>query len=432
LANVTVEDVGPCKKHLKITIPKDDVQKKVEENYDKLKSSAVVAGFRKGHVPRKLLERRFSAEVLEDVKQALLSDASQKAVEEKDLKPIGEPSFDNVSFEPGKDCVFEITLEVEPEFDVPPYKGLNLAKAAAKVTPAEVEKGLEALRMRRAKLELMPADTAVAADDLIVCDWRVVCGGETAADQKDAEVFVGGKRSGGLDLEKPLSEALAGAKFGEAREVKGKFSDDYPVEKWRGKDCALTVTPKEIRRPRAPELNEEFAKAMDFDSVDELKKAVERSLLQGKEREVALALEQQLFDKLLEKAPFDLPQGVLKAQARNIMLRQQYRLRQRGVPDEEIEKHLEDLRNASEDAAARNLKIFFILDRIADKEKIYVTETEVEARIAAMANSYRMTPQRMRAQIEQEGSLSELRSGMREDKIVDFLLKNSTIEEEKG
>ena len=172
----------------------------------------------------------------------------------------------------------------------------------------------------------MPAGTPVAADDVIVCDWKIASEGETVADQKDAELHVHGRRSGGLEMEQDLAEALAGAKFGESREVKAKFLDSYPVEKWRGKDGALTVTVKEVRRPVAPELNEEFAKAMDFDSLEELKKAVPHSITQSKERDAALALEQQLFDQLLTAAPFELPQGVLKAQARNIMLRQQYRL----------------------------------------------------------------------------------------------------------
>jgi trigger factor len=431
LANVIVEDVGPCKKHLKITIPKEDIEKKVEENYKRLASTASVAGFRKGRVPRKLLERRFSDDVLEDVKQTILTEASQKAVEEKGLKPIGDPSFDNVAFEPNKDCIFEITLEVEPDFDLPVYKGLELHRDRVSVDDEEVARGLDGLRMQRARLELMPAGTPVAADDVIICDWKMVSENETVADQKDAELLVRGRRSGGLEMEQDLSETLAGAKFGERSEVKAKFLDSYPVEKWRGKEGALTVEVKEVRRPVAPELNEEFAKAMDFDSLADLKQAVLRSITQSKEREVSLALEQQAFDQLLAAAPFELPQGVLKAQARHIMLRQQYRLRQRGVPAEEIEKHMDDLRNASEESAARNLKIFFILDRIAEKEKIFVTEDEVESRIAAMAGSYGLTPQRMRAQIEQEGSLSELRAGLRENKVVDFLLKNARIEEAK-
>lgn len=431
MANVTVEDVGPCKKHLKITIPQADVQAKVEEGYAKLGSSAVVSGFRKGHVPRKLLVRRFGEEVLEEVKQNLLAEASEKAIEEKGLKPIGEPSFDNVSFEEDKDCAFEVTLEVEPEFDLGDYKGIAIAKKSSAVTAEELEKGIESLLHRRAKLELLGQEAPVAAGDLIVCDWEVKAEGETVADQKDAQLFVFSKRSGGVEFEKDIAEGLTGAKFGETRELKGKLLDDYPVEKWRGKEAVVSVKVKEIRRAVPPKLDAEFAKAMDFDSVEELKKAVEEQMKGGKEREVQLELEQQLFDALVEKTPFELPQGVMKAQARHIMMRQQYRLRQRGIPDDEIEKHLEELRNASEEAANKNLKTYFILKKIADKEKLFVTEAEVDARIVALAAQHRVSAQKMRGQIEEEKSLSELRAGMREDKVTEFLLKNANVKQEK-
>jgi trigger factor len=430
LANVTVEDVGPCKKHLKITIPQADVQAKIDESYEQLRTTADVPGFRKGHVPRQLLEKRFGEEVMEDVKQSMLSDASQKAVEEQGLKQIGEPSYDNVDFEAGKDCVFEITVEIEPQFELPEYKGLKLTKPAAKVSKKEVEQGLENLRMQRAQLELMPEGTPVAADDMVVCDWKISSEGEAVADQADAQLIVRGKRSGGLELEKDLAEVLEGAKFGESRTVAGKFTDEYPIEKWRDKSGQVEIEIKEVRRPKAPELDEAFAKSLDFESLDELREAVERNLSQQKARDAHLALEERLFDQLLANTAIELPEGVLKAQARNIMLRQQYRLRQRGIPNDEIEKHLEDLRNASETAAERNLKVFFVLDRIAEKEKIFVTENEVESRIATMAASYNTTPPRLRAQIEKDGSMSELRSGMRESKVVDHLLSNAEIEEE--
>ncbi len=431
MVNVIVEDVGPCKKHLKITVPQADVQAKLEESYARLQSEAVVAGFRKGHVPRKLLERRFGEEVLEEVKQSILTEVSQKAVEEKELKPIGDPSFDNVDFAPDKDCLFEVTLEVKPDFEVTDYNGLKLKKKAAAVTTEEVGAGLERLRMSRAHLELISKDARVERDDCVICDWEITCDDEMVASEQDDELVVRGRRFGGVELEQDISESLGGAKCGEARQTKAKFLDTYPVEKWRGKEGVLIIKVKEMRRPVAPELNEEFAKAMDFDSLEEIKEHVRRSIVQAKEREVAMDLERQLFDKLLEKTPIELPEGVLKAQARNIMVRQQFRLRQRGVPSEEIEKHLEDLRDASEEAAARNLKVFFILDRIADREKIFVTENDVENRIAALANSYRMSVQRMRAQLQQEGSLSDLRAGMREDKVTDFLLKSADIDEEK-
>lgn len=431
MANVTVEDVGPCKKHLKITIPQAEVQAKVEEGYSKLGASAVVSGFRKGRVPRKLLERRFGEDVLEEVKQSLLAEASEKAIEEKGLKPIGEPSFDNVTFEEDKDCQFEVTLEVEPEFELSEYKGIALQKKSAAISADELDKGIDSLLRRRAKLELMGQDAGVEAGDLIVCDWEVKAEGEVVADQKDAQLFVFGKRSGGVEFEQEMADALKGAKFGETRQLKGKLLDDYPVEKWRGKAADATIKVKEIRRAVPPKLDAEFAKSVDFDSVEDLKKAVQEQMQAGKERDVQLELEQQLFDKLVEKIPFDLPQGVMKAQARHIMLRQQYRLRQRGIPDEEIQKHLDELRNASEEAADKNLKTYFILKKIADKEKIFVTEAEVDARITSLAAQHHISAQKMRSQLEDEKSLSELRAGMREDKVTEFLLKNANVKQEK-
>jgi len=432
LAEVIVEDVGPCKKQLKITILQADIQAKIEEAYARLKSSTVVDGFRKGHVPRKLLERRFGEEIIEEVKQTVLGEAAQSAVEKHGLKPLGEPSFDNVDFVPDSDCAFELTLEVEPEFELAEYKGLKLKKKAAKVSDDELNQALEQLRVRNAGLALMPPDATVQANDVIVCDWALGCGDETVASENDDQVMVSGRRFGGVELEKELPAALAGAKFGEARQVNAKFLDTYPIEKWRDKDGVLTIIAKEIRRPVLPELDEAFAKRLDFDSVAELKEYVGKSLIRNKESEVAMDLERQLFDQILERTPFELPEGVHKAQARNIMVRQQFRLRQRGMPEKEIEKHLEELRDASEEAAARNLKIYFIVDRIADKEKIFVTENEVQNRIALLANSYHLSTQRMRARLEKENSLLQLRAGMREDKVIDFLLKNAEIEEEKA
>ena len=198
MAEVTIEDVGPCKKHLKITIPQAEVEAKVEESYARLQDTAVVDGFRKGHVPRKLLERRFGEEVLEDVKQTILEESSREAVEKNELRPIGDPSFDNVDFAPDKDCVFDVTLEVEPVFELTEYKGLKLTKKKPAVTDEDIEQGLQSLRMRRATLQLMPEGTAVAADDQIVCDWETTCEDEMVASENDDQLTARGTRFGGI------------------------------------------------------------------------------------------------------------------------------------------------------------------------------------------------------------------------------------------
>jgi len=425
LVDVAVEDAGPCKKRVKITVPHAEIQKKIEESYERLRESVVIDGFRKGHIPRKLMERRFGEEVVEEVKQTLLAESSEKAIEEHDLKVLGSPSFDDVDFALDKDCVFEITLEVRPEFELAEYKGLHLVRKAVEISDEEIERGIENIRMRRATLEVQSEDAVAEANDYVNCDWAINSDDEMVASEKDDQFVVIGKRFGGVELEKGIPEILEGAQSGDRREATGKILDSYPIEKWRGKECTVSMTVKEIRRPVLPELDDAFAGSLDFDSVDELKQAVIRAIQREKEHDIELDLERQIFDQLLATMPFELPEGVLKAQARNIMMRQQYRLRTRGIPESEIEKHLEELRDASEETAARSLKIFFILEKICDKEKIFVTENEVENRIAAMANSFRMSVAAMRKQIEQEGSMTELRASMREDKATGFLKEHA-------
>ena len=425
--DVTVEDAGPCKKRIKITVPQADVQAKINESYERLAGTVTVDGFRKGHIPRKLLERRFGEEVIEEVKQTVLSESSEQAIDEHNLKILGTPSFDDVDFDPTKDCVFEITLEVRPEFELAEYKGLNLDRRAPEVTEEEVALGLDNLRRRRASLEVQPEDALAQPQDYVNCDWSIHSDDEMVASEKEDQFLLLGKRFGGVELEQELPGILGGAKAGDTREATGKILDSYPIEKWRGKNCTVKLTLKEIRRPVLPELDQQFAKSLDFDSVDDIKSLVRRNLLQTKERESELDLERQLFDQLLAAMPFELPEGVLKEQARSIMTRQQYRLRMRGMPDAEIQKHLEELRDASEESAERNLKIFFVLEKICEKEKVFVTENEVENRIAAMANTYSLSAAAMRKQIDQDSSVAELRAGMREEKAIALILKHAQI-----
>ena len=424
--DVAIEDAGPCKKRIKITVPQAEVQIKVNETYARLSETVTVDGFRKGHVPRKLLERRFGEEVMEEVKQTVLSESSEQAISEHELQVLGTPSFDDVDFDPEKDCVFEITLEVRPEFELAEYKGLNLARKVQEVSDEELEHGIKNILMRYATLELQP-DATVQDQDYINCDWEILSGDEMVASEKEYQFVVSGKRFGDIELEKELAEILEGVKSDETCEAEGKIPDTYAIEKWRGKDCVVKMTIKEIRRPVLPELNDEFAKKLDFDTADEIKELVKRNLQQNKDRETELDLERQLFDQLLSAMPFDLPEGVLKEQARNLMVRQQYRLRSRGMPDSEINKHLESIRDASEETADRNLKTFFILEKICEKEKIFVTETEVENRILAMAANYNQSAAAMRKQIEQESSIADIRAGMREDKTTAFLMENADI-----
>lgn len=425
MIEVKVEDVGPCRKLLKIRVPKDDIKAKLDESYENLRKSATVDGFRKRHVPRRLLEKRFGEQVLEDLKQSLMADASAEAVEREKLDLLGEPSFDSAEFKPDEDFNFQVTVEVRPQFDIEGYKGLVLTRPQVTVTEEEVTQGIHNFLRRRATWELAP-DGRVQEGDRIVCDWEVRVGDEVAASDKDDEVEVAAGAFAGVGVVN-FVEQMRGCTSGEKRSLALRFPDDFANEKYRGKEGMLHITPKEIRRAVVPELTAELARQLDFDSVEQLREEVRRQMAAAKQRAAQEALEEQVREQLLTLTNFDLPAGLVKRQARDYMRRQQLHLRLRGVPEAEINKHLDELRSASEEAAARNFKIFFILEKIAEKEKVFVTENEVDNMIAALANRYGTTARKMRQELEQSDSLAALRTEMRQDKVMRLLLDAAQI-----
>ena len=428
MIDVTVSDVGPCKKQLTIRVPQEDIQAKLDESYDNLRRTASVDGFRRNHVPRRLLEKRFGEQVIEDVKQTLMAEASAEAVEKESLQLLGEPSFESADFNPAEDFTFEVTVEIRPEFDIDGYKDLELTRPPVEVTDEEFETGIRGILRQQAEWNTVE-DGKVQEDDRVVCDWQIRVDDEEAISQNDSELPALPDVFASIGVE-DMAETLRDAVGGDTRTTDVHFPDDYPNEKYRDKAGVLSVTIKEIRRASIPELTEELAEKLDFDSADKLREEVRRQFQARKQREADESLEQQVCDRLLEMVDFELPEGIVRRQAREYMRRQQMHLQMRGVPEEEIRKQLHALRTSSEEAAVRNFRLHFIISKIAEKEKIFVTENEVENMIASLANRYQTTAGKMQQELEQNDSLASLRMEMRRDKVVKFLLDKATIQDE--
>ena len=428
MATATVEDVGPCKKLLKITVPADEVRAKIDESFEKLRETVSIDGFRNGRAPRRLLERRFGEKVLDEVKESLMLDASQEAMDEHGFSLIGEPSFDNIEYEDGADLTFDVTVEIKPEFELPQYTGLKLVRQKPVVTAEDVQEGLERIRSQRATLSPAPEGAEVEDGDVLTVDWAASCEGEEVAAQEGSQLNPADRALGEIEVE-GLSEALGGAKVGETREAKVTFPEDHPIEKLRGKEGAVKITITSILRPTLPELDDAFAGSLDFDSLEDLRETVEGQILARREREREQDLGRQATDQLLAEANIELPEGLVKRQASDILVRRRLQLRYQGVPEDEIEEELAREQSASEESADREFKVYFLFERVAEKEKLFVTENEVENRVAQLANSYRLSVQRMRQYLEERGALSQLRIQMREEKVIEFVLKHAEIQD---
>lgn len=427
--SVTVEDVDTCKKRLAIEVPKDKIESALEKRFQEVRSMANVPGFRKGKVPKAVLERQFGEQIEEEVKRSLIWDAYQEAVNRNQLEPLGSPELGDIKFDPKDSLKFTVTLEVKPAFEAKDYKGIKLLRRSAAVTPEEIESALKNISL--SKMHLVTEENGeVQGGDQVICDYKVLVDGEVVHQDEEVVVWV----SGGMLADIPAPEllvALKGAKPGEKREAKANLGAKFRLAEHRNKEASLEVIVREIKRPRAPEINDELAKQFGASSLDELRENVQKRLEIDKKRWVEEDLQAQMYQRLVNMADFELPKDLVEAQTNERLYRYKMEMLQRGVPMEELEKEAEKMKNTSHEMVVRDLKLSLVMDSIADKEKIYVTEQEVEKKIQEMAAIYQTTPAKMRRELEKHGSLSSLRYQMKGSKVMDLIRKEAEIEDEK-
>jgi trigger factor len=428
----TVEEIGPCKLKLKIEIAADRVQGEIEQKYKDLNDSVALPGFRKGHAPRNLLERKFGKAMLDDLKFELMNHAFEEVKEGKKLEPVGEPEIDveKLAVEPGKPFAFEMTIEVRPNLDLKNYTGIKVKQVAVTVDEKDLDVVLR--NFQEAKAELVPVEDQVArVNDQLTADFRLRVGDKEVDASENSAIFLTADiQFYGLELP-DFHKAVADRKVGETVEFTVTLPADFPDKTYAGKEAVIRTTIKGVKRKRLPELDAEFARSFDLDSVDELREHVRKRVLREKEEAARAAAADQIVEEILKTNDFPMPEGLVTAGAAEILARMHVDLAMRGVPEEEIHQALEKEKTQSREGMAKSLRAHFILEHIAQKEKIFVTEDQVEERITQLAGRFGRWPHEMKAYLEQEDLLPRLRRQMRDELVREFLLSKAVIEEEK-
>jgi trigger factor len=364
---------------------------------------------------------------MEDVKQKLVSSTYEEAVEKNKLSPVGEPEISDVNMELGKPLNFEVTMEVLPTFEIGEYKGMQLKKESVSVTDKDIKTALKTISGQKTQLTIVK-DGKVEDDDYIICDCKVKVDRKIVFEDENLEVMVSGSTVADINVP-DLKSSLLDTKSGGKCSIDVQLGDNFSVEQYRNKPAKLEISVKEIKRPVSPEIDDEMAKQMGYDSLAELSEFVSKKLEAEKKRMVDNDMREQIYKNLLEMANFDLPKDVIESQTNKRLHRHQIELLNRGTPLEEIEKDMGNLKNASEESVIKDFKLSLILERIAEKEKIFVTEAEVNQRINTLANMYGTEPSKMRNQLEKIGNIPNLRYQMKESKTVDFLIKEAVTKE---
>jgi len=430
---VTVEDIGPCKKKVVVEVPQDAIKGKTDEQYSDLQKEAVVPGFRKGRAPRRLLEKRFGKDTCEQVKLQILAEASDAAIKDNELNVFGEPDINHEEIElPTEGALkFEFEVEVWPEFDLPELEGIPVTKPQMEVADEQI--GSEMAQLRRLSGVWTPREDAPCEEeDQLLADVVIKAEEVEEAEKLDnTEVYVRKNGFVGSVPVENLDEVLVGAKAGESKQVTVEVPKTYFREEYRGKKVDIAIEIKDVKWLKPADLDAGFLERFDAESEDDLREKI-RDMLEGRlEDQARKDMSEQIYTYLLDNASFDLPLDVVAQQATTVLQRQYVRLLQQGLSKEKMEEQMESLRASSEEQAQEQLKTFFITDKVCDKLEIEVTDEEVNGHIAQLAIQRGQRPEKMKEQMERDGSLSQFRLEIRQNKCISKLLESATITEAK-
>jgi len=426
---VQVEEKGPCERLVKIEIPQEKVHEEIEKSYEELRKTVFIKGFRPGHIPRHVLEKRFGEQVLDGVKHTLVDENFEKAVEEKSLKLAlpAKVDYAKVAIAADKPLAFEVAIEIVPAFAIESYKGLAVERPAVVVTKEDVDKAVEGLRLRHGRFHKLEGGE-IADTDVAVCHGIALQNGEEIWRENELGANVTGETLGTM-LVPGLKAAFLGAKAGETKTFKLTLPQDFVAEEHRGKEVDLEVTIDEIRRFDAPQATDEWAKSLKFEDLGDLRDELQDELRRHGGEEADDVVHARVAEQLLHLASFEVPQGLVEHVVERTKDRHRAALLYRGVPKEEIDKAVEELTAKTREESAQQCKLYFIYEKIAEMEKLFITEDEVRLRIQAIALNYRRRPEEVASELERTGRLSSMRQQMREEKVRDFLVQNARVQQ---
>ncbi len=428
--DVSIDERSACERHISVTVPPEDIERYFDKQFDELMPSAQVPGFRPGHVPRKLLETRFRKDVSERVKSELLVDSLAQLNEEENLAAISEPDIDLDALEvPAEGPMsFEFDLEVRPEFDVPKWKGLKIEKPTREFTDEDVDRALQNVLANRGRL--VPHDGPAEAGDYITAnltfkheDTVISSAAEEVIRIRPLLSF----RDGNIEK---FDKLMEGVTAGETREGKAKLTDEAPNVALRGKQVVAEFEVLEVKKLEVPELDEDLLDELgSFDDEAELRDAIKDQLQRQLEYEQHQRAREQITAALTVAADWQLPPDLLQRQGQRELQRAVLELRRSGFGDDEIRAHENQLRQNSQASTARALKEHFILERIAEEEKIEIDEGDYNHEISLIAMQSGESPRRVRAQLEKAGSMDALQNQIIERKVIEVILAEAKFKE---
>jgi trigger factor len=419
------ETTSNTKREIQVEIPVEEVNRETDSLIQKYQKLARIPGFRRGHVPASVIRQRFSEDLKSDVVEALVPRYFRKETDKQGLIPVSQPQVTDLHLKDNEPLRFKATFEVMPEVKVEGYKELRAEKPEIVVTDEEVEKSLTGLREQHATY------TSVEGRPLADCDYaQVSLDGQPKDGDGDGkpvhmdEIMV---EIAGKDTMPEFTENLRGASPGDERTFDVLYAQDAAEQRLAGKTFTYTVKVQSIKQKALPELDDQFATQLgEFKSLAEVRQRIREGMEAERKHNAEHEAKDKLVAELVKRSEFEVPEALVDRQIDVRLERGLRALAAQGMKAEDIKKmDLNRLRVGQRDQAVQEVKASLLLDKIAEEEKIEVSDEEINVEIEALARQSKQTPEAIRARLTRDGALDRIRNRIRSEKTLDFLYRQS-------
>ncbi|HLV24934.1 MAG TPA: trigger factor [Gemmatimonadales bacterium] len=399
-------------RRLQVSVPSEDVRAAEDKAARKYASQARLPGFRPGKAPAAMVRKRFAPAIRQEALERLVQDAWTQAMEQEKLDPVSQPHIHDLKFDDGDALSFELHLEVRPVIELANTSGFTVTRPSVEVTDELVNQQIEELRDQKASWA--PVEEKPMPGDMVTVLLSTSEADGTMPEGREYRIVLGtGQAIEGVE------EVIMDTEPGQTTEQSVRWPDDFPDEEQRGQSKTVRVELRDVKRKAMPAVDDAFAREVgDFDSVAALDAAMRSDMAKYLEREADASVRQQLVEQLVQANQFEIPRAWVVQVAQAYVEGYQ-------VPEEDREKFLEQIAPVAEQQVRRDV----IIDTLSEREGLKATESDLDNRVAEMAEERGVEPGQLYASLQKAGRLSELERGITEDRVFSWLIEQNTIQQ---
>jgi len=423
---VKVEDVSPLKKKILFDISWLEVKKELDTVYKNVGKKAKIKGFRQGRVPRNVLESLYKEHAEDEAISNLVNRYYWEALKENKINAVAQPDIDNNGIESEKNFTFTAIVEVEPIIEPTGYAGLELEKEKYEVKDSDVEARLEEVRDMFSTMEEVEVDRGVSEGDFVVIDFEGFVDGKPLKEMKAENYLL---EVGSKKFVPGFEEQLIAMKKNNTEQIRIKLPDDYHAKNLAGEEVVFSVTLKNIKEKKLPEIDDKFIKNFDkYESLDDLKKDMKKTLEEENIAKANSAFKSLIIEKLLENNQFEVPQVFVNRQVSYMIADTQRRMAMRGMKRDETPERYKELYDHYKDEASKIVRTILLLKNIGEKESISVSDQEIEEKIRELAQLRGQNYDSLKESLESGNMLEDIRNEILNTKVFDFIEDKAKVE----